>query len=105
VRDRRFADVVAGALACISVLGGCYAMLREAEHYARRRHRLAAARWALPGTRRLRHSPEDDCRHCTGAGSCPQCSPDGCRVCRGTGLQPHDDAVASRLGALWDGAA
>jgi hypothetical protein len=102
---RRFAGFIAGALACVSVLGGFFALLREAEHYAQRQRQLAGLRWALPRRHRLRCSPEDDCRHCGGAGSCPQCEPGTCRVCKGKGLQPHDDALVSRLSALWDGAA
>ena len=105
MRDRTFADFMAGALACISVLG-FYAVLRETEvHEDRRREerrRHEAERWALPRKRRHRRSPEDDCRHCTGRGECDDCAPDACRICRGTGLQPHDDAIASRLAALWD---
>ena len=108
MRDRSFADFMAGALACISVLG-FYAVLKETElHQDRRRaeaHRHDAERWALPRERRRRHSPEDDCRHCTGSGECEECAPAACRVCKGTGLQPHDDAIVSRLAALWDGAA
>ena len=36
---------------------------------------------------------------------CAECAPAPCRVCKGNGLQPHDEAIASRLTALWDGAA
>jgi hypothetical protein len=100
MRDRTFADFMAGAIACLSVLGFC-AVLRES---ARAGERRDADRWALPRKRR-RHSPEDDCRHCTGSGSCEECAPAACRVCRGTGLQPHDEAIVSRLSLLWDGAA
>ena len=105
MRDRTFADFMAGALACISVLG-FYAVLRETElHQGRRREerrRHEAERWALPRKRRRRRSPEDDCRHCTGGG---ECAPSACRVCKGTGLQPHDEAIVTRLATLWDGAA
>jgi hypothetical protein len=101
----RFAGFMAGALACVSVLGGCFALLREAEIYAQRRRQHAVQRWALPRKHRRRRSPEDDCRHCGGAGTCPQCEPAECRVCKGEGLQPHDDAIVSRLSAIWDGAA
>jgi len=104
MKDRSFADFMAGALACISVLGFC-AMLRETEHQERRRaerRRHDAERWALPRKRRRRPSPEDDCRHCTGSGECEDCAPSPCRVCGGTGVQPHDDAIVSRLSALWD---
>lgn len=108
MRDRTFADFMAGAFACISVLG-FYAVLRETElQQAHRRgeaRRQDAARWALPSKRRRRQSPEDACRHCTGRGECDECAPASCRVCTGTGLQPHDDAIVSRLAALWDGAA
>ena len=108
MRDRTFADFMAGALACISVLG-FYAVLRETEQHQGRRgavtRRPDAERWALPQKRRHRRSPEDDCRHCTGRGECDEYAPAACRVCKGTGLQPHDDAVVSRLAALWDGAA
>ena len=108
MRDRTFADFMAGALACISVLG-FYAVLRETElRQAQRREehrRLDAERWALPRKRRRRRSPEDDCRHCTGSGTCDECAPASCRVCKGTGLQPRDEAIASRLSSLWDGAA
>jgi DnaJ-class molecular chaperone len=107
MRDRTFADFMAGALACISVLG-FYAVLRETElHEGRRREgrrRLDAERWALPQKRRRRRSPEDDCRHCTGSGECDECAPSACRVCKGTGLQPHDEAIVTRLATLWDGA-
>jgi hypothetical protein len=109
MRDRTFADFMAGALTCISVLG-FYAVLRETEllqgqrREERRRHD-AAERWALPRKKRRRHSPEDDCRHCTGSGQCDECAPAACRVCQGTGLQPHDAAIVSRLSSLWDGAA
>jgi DnaJ-class molecular chaperone len=108
MRDRTFADFMAGALACISVLG-FYAVLRETEQREGQRvderRRREAERWALPRRRRRRHSPEDDCRHCTGSGTCAECAPSPCRVCKGTGLQPHDEAIASRLFTLWDGAA
>ncbi len=107
MRDRIFADFMAGAIACISVLG-VYAVLRETEqHQGQRRGepRDDAERWALPPKRRRRRSPEDDCRHCTGSGECEECAPAPCRVCSGTGLQPHDAALVSRLAALWDGAA
>jgi DnaJ-class molecular chaperone len=108
MRDRTFADFMAGAIACISVLG-FYAVLRETElHQQQRgaeRRRAEAERWALPRKRRRRHSPEDDCRHCTGSGTCDECAPSACRVCKGTGLQPHDAAIVSRLSTLWDGAA
>lgn len=108
MRDRSFADFMAGALACISVLG-FYAVLKETELQQQRRramaHRHEAERWALPRKRRRRRSPEDDCRHCSGSGECEECAPAACRVCKGTGLQPHDDAIVSRLAALWDGAA
>ena len=103
MRDRTFADFMAGALAWISVLG-FYAVLRETELQGRRREerrRHDAERWALPRKRR-RRSPEDDCRHCTGSGECTECAPSACRVCKGTGLQPHDDAIVSRLAMLWD---
>ena len=106
MRDRTFADFMAGALACISVLG-FYAVLRETEqlHEGQRRavaRRLDAERWALPQKRRRRHSPEDDCRHCTGRGECAECAPAACRVCKGTGVQPHDDAIVARLAVLWN---
>jgi DnaJ-class molecular chaperone len=108
MRDRTFADFMAGALACISVLG-FYAVLRESEvrHEQRvdERRRRDVERWALPRKRRRRHSPEDDCRHCTGTGTCDECAPTPCRVCKGTGLQPHDEAIVSRLSMLWDGVA
>ncbi|HEY0382859.1 MAG TPA: hypothetical protein VGC72_11745 [Candidatus Elarobacter sp.] len=108
MRDRTFADFMAGALACISVLG-FYAVLRETERCQHQRgeerRRSEAERWALPRKRRRRHSPEDDCRHCTGSGACEECTPSPCRVCKGTGLQPRDAAVVSRLAMLWDGAA
>ncbi|HEV2738794.1 MAG TPA: hypothetical protein VGU66_09465 [Candidatus Elarobacter sp.] len=108
MRDRTFADFMAGAIACISVLG-FYAVLRETElHQQQRRderRRADAERWALPRKRRRRHSPEDDCRHCTGSGTCDECVPSPCRVCKGTGLQPHDAAIVSRLSTLWDGVA
>lgn len=103
--NRKFGDLVAGLLACVSVLGGCFALLREAEGYARRQRRRAAQRWSLPHRDERYRSPEDDCRHCGGSGACPQCAPGACRVCRGAGLQPHDGTVVSRLCALWDGAA
>ena len=102
------ADFIAGALACVSVLG-FYAVLREAERWrqqrAEERRRADARRWALPRKRRRRRSPEDDCRHCTGSGICDECAPSPCRVCKGAGLQPHDAAIVSRLAMLWDGAA
>ena len=108
MRDSSFAGFMAGALACISVLG-FYAVLRDTElHHDRRREELRrheAERWALPRKRRRRRPPEDDCRHCTGSGRGDDCAHDACRVCRGTGLQPHDAAIASRLAALWDPAA
>jgi len=69
------------------------------------RRRRSAEKWALPRKRRRRRSPEDDCRHCTGTGSCEECAPSPCRVCKGSGLQPHDDAIVSRLSTLWDGTA
>jgi hypothetical protein len=100
MRDRTFADFMAGAIACLSVLG-CFAVLRES---ARAAAPAELGRWALPRTRR-RHSPEDDCRHCTGSGACEECAPAACRVCKGTGLHPRDQAVVSRLRLLWDGAA
>jgi hypothetical protein len=102
MRDRTFADFMAGAIACFSVLG-FYAVLRESARAAAP-CRDDAARWALPRTRRC-HSPEDACRHCTGTGTCGECAPVACRVCKGTGLQPHDAAIVSRLSLLWDGAA
>ena len=80
-------------------------MLKETEFMQEQRKRRAAEKWALPRKRRRRRSPEDDCRHCTGTGACEECSPAACRVCRGTGLQPHDASLATRLTALWDGAA
>ncbi len=101
MRDRSFADFMIGALACMSVLG-FYGMLKETEHHAQQRRRRAAERWALPRKRRRYRSPEDDCRHCTGTGTCTECAPAPCRVCKGNGLQPHDDAMVSRLSALWD---
>ena len=101
MRDRSFADFLAGALACISVLGLC-AVLKESELYAEARKREAAEKWTLPRKRRRRRSPEDDCRHCTGTGTCVECAPSACRVCKGSGLQPHDAAIASRLNALWN---
>ena len=105
MRDRTFADFMAGALAWISVIG-VYALLRETEldrqHRRDQRDRHDAERWALPRKRRRRRSPEDDCRHCTGSGQCDECAPSACRVCNGTGLQPHDDALVFRLAALWD---
>jgi hypothetical protein len=108
MRDRTFADFMAGALACISVLG-FYAVLRETElqHGQRRAQarRHDRDRWALPPKRRRRRSPEDDCRHCTGSGECGECAPAACRVCKGTGLQPHDEAIVARLSTLWDPAA
>jgi len=108
MRDRTVADFMAGAIACISVLG-FYAVLRETDlHQQQRRderRHAEAERWALPRKRRRRHSPEDDCRHCTGSGACDECTPAPCRVCRGTGLQPRDEALVSRLSTLWDGAA
>ena len=104
MRDRSFADFMAGALACISVLG-FYALLKETELAHEQRRRRAAERWTLPKKRKRRRSPEDDCRHCTGTGHCAECAPEPCRVCSGVGLQPHDAAIASRLTRLWDGAA
>jgi hypothetical protein len=104
MRDRTFADFMVGALACISVLG-VYAVLKETELYDEARRRRESERWALPSKRRRSHSPEDDCRHCTGSGQCDECAPAACRVCQGTGLQPHDAAIVSRLCSLWDGAA
>ncbi len=104
MRDRTFADFMVGALACVSVLG-FYAVLREAEFYHEDRRRRAAERWMLPRRKRRRRSPEDDCRHCTGSGVCPECTPAPCRVCKGAGLQPRDEAVVDRLTTLWDGAA
>ena len=101
MRDRSFADFMAGALACMSVLG-FYAILKEAELSQEQRRRQAAQRWALPRKRKRRRSPEDDCRHCTGTGECGDCAPSPCRVCNGCGLQPHDDAIASRLNAIWN---
>jgi DnaJ-class molecular chaperone len=108
MRDRTFADFMAGALACISVLGFC-AVLRETEQLRESQRRAVgrhdAERWALPQKRRRRRSPEDDCRHCIGRGECHECAPAACRVCKGTGLQPHDAAIVSRLSTLWDGVA
>ncbi len=108
MRDRIFADFMAGALACISVIG-FYAVLRgtelQAEQRRDERDRWESQRWALPRKRRRRHSPEDDCRHCTGCGTCDECAPAPCRVCQGTGLQPRDAAIVSRLAMIWDGAA
>ncbi|HEV3086905.1 MAG TPA: hypothetical protein VGX96_06730 [Candidatus Elarobacter sp.] len=104
MRDRSFTDFMVGALACISVLGFC-AMLKETELYRVEQQRRAAEKWTLPRKRKRRRSPEDDCRHCTGSGACEECSPSPCRVCKGSGLQPHDDAIVSRLAAIWDGAA
>ena len=104
MRDRTFADFMVGALACISVLG-FYAVLRETEFYADERRRRVAERWALPPRKRRARSPEDVCRHCTGTGVCDECAPAHCRVCQGSGAQPHDEALVSRLSALWDGAA
>ncbi len=108
MRDRTFADFMAGAIACLSVLG-FYAVMREAEagqepRQADRRRR-DADRWQLPRKHPRRHSPEDDCRHCTGRGACDECAPSRCRVCKGTGLHPHDAAIVSRLNLLWDGVA
>lgn len=103
MRDRTFADFMAGALTCISVLGFC-ALLRETEQQEQRRAarcRHDAERWALPRKRR-RRSPEDECRHCIGNGECEDCAPSPCRVCNGTGVQPHDDAIVARLAALWN---
>ena len=104
MRDRTFADFMAGALACISVLG-VYALLKEADATRYHRRLQSAERWALPPMRRRHQSPEDACRHCTGTGVCGECDPVPCRICRGTGLHPRDAAVVSRLTALWDGAA
>jgi hypothetical protein len=104
MRDRSFADFMIGALACISVLG-FYAVLKESEFHQEERKRRAAVKWTLPRKRRKRRTPEDDCRHCTGTGECTDCTPSPCRVCKGSGLQPHDAAIASRLTAIWDGAA
>jgi hypothetical protein len=97
MRKRSFADLVAGVLACISVIG-CCAVLGRSERFAGLRR--GALRWSLP--RRRRRSPEDDCRHCTGSGSCAGCAPAACRVCRGTGSQPRDEATVARLSALWN---
>ncbi len=104
MKDRSFTDLMVGALACISVLGIC-AILKETELYREEQRRRAAERWTLPRKRRRRRSPEDDCRHCTGTGTCEECAPSACRVCKGSGLQPHDDAIVSRLSILWDGTA
>ena len=104
MRDRTLADFMAGALACIGVLG-FYAVLKESEAARYQRMRYAAKRWTLPRERRTHRSPEDDCRHCTGTGVCGDCDSPACRICRGTGLHPRDAAVVSRLTALWDGAA
>ena len=101
MRDRSFADFMVGALACISVLGFC-AVLKETELHAEQRRRHAAEKWSLPRKRRRRRSPEDDCRHCTGSGTCDECAPSACRVCKGSGLQPRDAAITSRLTALWN---
>jgi hypothetical protein len=101
MRDRSFTDFMVGALACISVLG-VYAVLKETELYREEQQRRAAEKWALPRKRRRRRSPEDDCRHCTGTGVCEECAPSACRVCKGSGMQPHDDALVSRLSALWN---
>ncbi|MDB5028168.1 MAG: hypothetical protein JWO66_1857 [Candidatus Eremiobacteraeota bacterium] len=100
MKDRSFAELMIGAIACISVLGVC-AVLKETELDEQRKRR-AAAKWALPRKRKRRRSPEDDCRHCTGTGTCDECAPAACRVCQGNGLQPRDAAVVSRLAALWN---
>ncbi|HTJ26623.1 MAG TPA: hypothetical protein VMA36_10695 [Candidatus Limnocylindria bacterium] len=92
-----------GAIACVSVLG-FYAVLKESEFYQEERRRRAAERWMLPRRKRRRRSPEDDCRHCVGTGVCEECAPTPCRLCQGTGIQPRDEALVSRLTALWDGA-
>ncbi|HTW83560.1 MAG TPA: hypothetical protein VMD91_05795 [Candidatus Sulfotelmatobacter sp.] len=104
MRDRTFADFMVGALACISVLG-VYAVLKESELYRAEQRRRAALRWELPRPRRRRRSPEDDCRHCAGSGTCTECAPVACRVCSGTGLQPRDETLSRRLTSIWDGAA
>lgn len=96
--------MMVGALACVSVLG-FYALVKETELAREERRLRAAARWALPRKRRRRRSPEDDCRHCTGSGTCRDCAPAACRVCTGSGLQPRDAVTVRRLTALWDGAA
>jgi hypothetical protein len=103
MKDRTFADFMVGAIACVSVLG-FYAVLKESEFYQEERRRRAAERWMLPRRKRRRRSPEDDCRHCTGSGLCEDCAPAPCRLCKGTGIQPRDEALVSRLTALWDGA-
>ncbi|HYZ17715.1 MAG TPA: hypothetical protein VE591_14995 [Candidatus Acidoferrum sp.] len=102
MKDRTFADFMAGAIACVSVLG-FYAVLKETEFYQEERRRRAAERWMLPRRRRRRSSPEDECRHCSGTGECEDCAPAPCRLCRGNGVQPRDPATAARLNALWDG--
>lgn len=104
MKDRTFADFMIGALAFISVLGFC-AVLKETEFYREEQRRRALQKWSLPRKRRRRRSPEDDCRHCSGHGTCTECAPTPCRVCRGSGLQPHDEGLVTRLSALWDGAA
>jgi hypothetical protein len=92
-----------GTLACISVLS-VYAALKETELYREEQRRRAALRWVLPRRRRRRRSPEDDCRHCTGIGTCEGCAPSTCQVCRGSGVQPRDEVLTQRLASLWDGA-
>lgn len=105
MRERSVSDFLAGALACVTLLGFC-ALVRENERTREieRRRSVKRDRWALPARLR-RRSPEDDCRHCEGTGECTECVPSECRVCDGTGLQPRDPMTTLRLVALWDGAA
>ena len=104
MRERSLADFLAGAVACVSLLGIC-ALVRENDRTRDApRRRQAQQKWALPIFRRGR-SPEDDCRHCLGTGTCTECVPSECAVCDGTGTQPRDPMTTLRLVALWDGAA
>jgi hypothetical protein len=104
MKDRTFVEFTLGALACISVLG-LYALIGETERYRAEQRARAARRWVLPRKRRPGRTPENDCRHCSGTGTCTHCAPADCRVCKGTGIQPRDAGLVGRLGTLWDGAA
>ena len=100
MKDRSFAELLVGAL-CISLLGALTLMATTPPTAAPAPTQRDEARWELPKRRRRKRTIEDACRHCTGSGTCAQCTPEPCRVCQGNGVQPRDPALIARLDALW----
>jgi hypothetical protein len=101
MKNRSFADLMAGVLAYMSLTG--LAAISTEPGAPAARVAVSDERWALPVKRRRRRVREDACRHCSGSGQCDACMPSTCRVCRGVGLQPRDATLVPRLTGLWNG--